>query len=60
MGITSSMNRTGISHISCDRTSGLYTDETSKIMVKKTNTAIAMIETFTSTFPILIGKKVGC
>jgi hypothetical protein len=34
-------------------------DDMSKKMVKNTNTATATIETFTSTFPILIGKNIG-
>jgi hypothetical protein len=56
MGMTSSMNRPGISQISWDLTSGLNTDAKNKKMLKVTNTAIATIETFTSTFPIFIGK----
>jgi hypothetical protein len=54
------MNRTGISQIRFDRTSGLDREATTRKRVKNTNTAIAMIETFTSTFPIFIGKNIDC
>jgi len=50
------MNSAGTIQINCDLTSGLDKDATNKKIVKITNTAIAMIETFTSTFPIFIGK----
>jgi hypothetical protein len=52
------MNRPGISQMSWDRTSGLDSDANSKRMVKTTNTAIATIEIFTSTFPIFIKKDI--
>jgi hypothetical protein len=45
--------------MSWDLTPGLNRDATSKKIVKMTNTAIARIETFTSTFPIFIGKNIG-
>jgi hypothetical protein len=54
-----SMNKAGMSHISCDRTAGLDNDANNKRIVKITNTAIARIETFISTFPIFIGKIIG-
>jgi hypothetical protein len=59
MGMTRSINKPGISQMSCDLTSELYMEVTSKRRVKNTNTAIATIETFTLTFPIFI-KKIIC
>jgi hypothetical protein len=53
------MNKLGISHISCVRIAGLNKDANNKRIVKITNTAIARIEIFISTFPIFIGKIIG-
>jgi hypothetical protein len=53
------MNKTGIIQIRFERTSALFREANKRKRVKKTNTPIEMIETFTSTFPIFIGKIIG-